>query len=290
MRRFFVIILVLVLAIVAVRIGYGRYTTYRNNTSGLLRITTSFYPLYYFASTIAGSSADVVNITPTGVEPHDYELTPGDIRRIEESDVVFINGGIEQWAANVTTKRLITTSKTVMVENDPHVWLDPLLSIQLVNTITDALVLVNPSQTAAYRSRSEALIAELDELDSVYRQALKGCRQRTLVTSHSAWGYLAKRYGLTQVPIAGLNPDQEPAAKDLSLVVKAIRANNVDAVFFEALTDPKLAKAVASETGAQLLELNPLEGLSEEQMRSGATYFTIQKENLDHLKQGLLCQ
>ncbi len=264
---------------------------------GKISVVTSFYPLYFFASEIGGSYAQVKNITPAGAEPHDYEPTARDMALIQDSRLLILNGaGFEAWGENVTKN--IDSSKTLLVRagegltnqvNDPHVWLSPPVARQMVDAITSAFTKVDPVHAATYMANSESLKEKLAKLDEEYRNSLSNCEQKGIVTSHSAFGYLASAYGFEQISIAGLSPDEEPSAKKLAEVAEFAKVTNVKYIFFESLLSPRFSDTIASEVGAKTLVLNPLEGISEDDLAAGKNYLTEMQVNLDNLKIALEC-
>ena len=126
-------------------------------------------------------------------------------------------------------------------------------------------------------------------MDTEYKQGLSSCEGKNIITSHAAFGYLAAAYGLNQVPIAGLSPDAEPSPRQLADIAKFAKDNQVKYIFFESLVSPKLSQTIATEVGAQTLVLNPIEGLSEEEMSHGKTYFSVMQDNLTNLRTALQC-
>ncbi len=290
MRKRFLIVGIAVAILLLVTLGIIILVRSNNLESQQSQhIVTSFYPVFFLTREIVGNRMDVVNLTPAGVEPHDYELTPKNVSDIETAILTVVVGGVEHWIDSVPQDSLLKVGKDIQTSNDPHIWLDPLLAIQMSQAISLRLQKIDPVHAKEYKERTEILVKKLDALDTDFRNSLKTCKLRTLVTSHSAWAYLASRYGLVQVPIAGLDPEQEPSAKDLSNVITTVKQQNVKTVFFESLTSSKLAETIAKETGVDVLELNPLEGLTTEQERQHDDYFTIQHRNLEQLRKGLAC-
>ncbi len=303
-----VIIGVIILVIGSILV-YVRSTSFvqkqERNSADRISVVTSFYPLYFFAKEIASESADVYNITPSGAEPHEYEPTSQDIASIERSNLLILNGGgLETWGESITRnidpnhtsivvagEGLITGTfaEEGKVVADPHIWLSPVLALQMVDRITQGFVRADPSNEALYLSNAEALKSRLVNLDSLYTQGLATCKEKNIITSHSAFGYLAQAYGLKQVSLAGLSPDAEPSAKELGDIATFAKENNVKYIFFESLTSPKLAETIAKEVGAQTLALNPIEGLTNEDISSGKDYFTEMEKNLINLKTALQC-
>lgn len=172
-------------------------------------------------------------------------------------------------------------------ELDPHVWLDPTLAQQQVRNIQAALEQADPEHKDNYRENAEAYIAKLQELDRKFKDELNGATRKEFVTQHAAFGYLAKAYGLTQIPISGLSPEQEPSPEQMAKVVELAKEHGVKTIFFETLVDPKVAQAIADEIGAATDVLNPLEGLTEEDIAAGLDYLGIMSNNLTALAKSL---
>ncbi|HKC15021.1 MAG TPA: zinc ABC transporter substrate-binding protein [Patescibacteria group bacterium] len=297
-------IIILILFIV------GGYWVLKNpqlssNKSNKLAISASFYPMYFFSTQIGMEKADISNITPAGAEPHDYEPTSQQIAKIERSNMLVLNGGVEGWGSKIKdnlkgTKVLIVVAGegliTQKVEEqgqnviDPHVWLDPVLAKQEVAKITDGFVKVDSSNETFYKNNQKKLDDKLDQLDKDYKEGLKSCKNKDIITSHAAFGYLASRYGLRQVPIAGLSPDEEPSTQQLAQVAKFARDNNIKYIFFESLVSPKLSETIASEVGAKTMVLDPIEGISDDNIKQGKNYFTVMEDNLKNLRVALECK
>jgi zinc transport system substrate-binding protein len=172
---------------------------------------------------------------------------------------------------------------------DPHVWVDPRLFARMARGVEAALIEADPAGRAVYEQNADTYVDGLEALDREFESTLTTCRSTTLVTSHAAFGYLADRYGLKQAPIAGISPDDEPDPKSLAATAALARADGVTTVFFETLVPRKLAETVAREIGARTDALDPVEGLTSEAQAAGATYTSVQSDNLDRLARGLEC-
>lgn len=258
-------------------------------------VVAAFYPLAYAAQKIGGPTVAVENLTPPGSEPHDLELAPKTVARIARADVVLYLGHGFQPAVAAAVKQ--ADGKTIDVLKglpldanppgeegltaDPHVWLDPILFARIVDRIGD--ILHAPA-------RAQALVADLHRLDRAYRSGLARCARREFVTSHAAFGYLAKRYGLIQVPITGLTPESEPTARQLANVVKLVRRTHASTVFFETLVSPRLADTVAREAGVRTAVLDPIEGLTPAEQARGEDYLSLMRQNLVALRRALACR
>ena len=251
------------------------------------RVVAAFYPLAFAAERIAGPGTEVTDATPPGAEPHDVELSARDVERIRSADLVlYLGGGFQpalERALDGADGRSVDLLEGVELrdEGDPHVWLDPLRYAAIVERIGLEL---------DEEDRAAALAAELQELHAEYEAGLGDCARRELVTSHAAFGYLADRYDLEQVALTGLSPEAEPSARELERVVEEVRASGATTVFSETLVSPRLAETVARETGARTAVLNPLEGLTREELDRGEDYFSVMRANLQALRAGLGCR
>lgn len=274
--------------------------------SGKPVVLTSFYPLYYFTTQIAGDRATVRNLAPTGAEPHDWEPKAKDVADIRNAAVFIYNGaGLEHWVdktldAAKSSKRVDVAATAGLAllppppgeaaadfPNDPHVWLDPLLAREVAGKIAAGLIKADPAGKATYEQNLAALVAKLDGLDTEFKDGLRTCDRREIITSHAAFGYLTRRYGLEQIAVEGLAPDAEPTPARIAEVTKTARERKATHIFFETLVSPKVAETVAREIGAQTLVLDPLEGVGDEQKQ---TYFTVMGENLANLRTALGCR
>lgn len=270
-----------------------------------LKVVASFYPVYFFAQQVGGEKADVLNVTPSGGEPHDYEPTPQDVVSIENSKLLILVGGVEAWGDKI--KKTLDHKKTLVVTagdglmdqtveedgeiiTDPHVWLSPVLAEKMVDKIVAGYIQTDPSNATYYTANGNSLKVKLADLDTQFKQGLNSCASKDIITSHAAFGYLATAYGLHQVPIAGLSPDAEPSPKQLAEIAKFAKENKVQYVFFERLVSPKLSQTIANEVGAKNIEFDPLEGLTSEDLKGGLNYITQMQQNLANLRVALSCK
>jgi zinc transport system substrate-binding protein len=258
-------------------------------------IVAGFYPLAFVAERIVPAGTKVANLTPTGAEPHDLELTPGDVRAVEDAALVlFLGQGFQPGLETAVEERegpsldLLAgeqlqsgKSEDGELRSDPHVWLDPVRYAAMARKIGGGI---------ERKAAAEEFATDVEQLDEEFRRGLTTCKRRQVVTSHTAFGYLAKRYGLEQVPLEGLSPEAEPSARGIADLVELVESSGVTTVFFETLTSPKLAQTVASEAGVETAVLNPLEGLTDDEASAGEDYFSIMRSNLAALQKALGCQ
>jgi len=279
-------------------------------------VYTTFFPLYDFATKIGGDKIEVVNMVPAGIEPHDWEPSPEILGSLSEAEMLISNGlGMEPWLDKVSA----SLPNTVLVLNasagieplkgakdhgydeekqgdyaaeeekhdktyDPHVWLDPLLALQQAKNIATALSSLDPANATYYFNNLAAFQAQAEALDQAFQEGLSGLERREIIVTHLAFAYLAKRYNLEQVSISGLSPHIEPSPAQMKEIVAFGRKYDVRYVFDAPLSTTRLATVLAEEIGAQILVLNPLEGLTEQEVSAGDDYFSVMRRNLEQLK------
>jgi zinc transport system substrate-binding protein len=275
---------------------------------GKMNVVTSFYPLYFLAQQIGGGDANVINMIPAGVEPHDWTPKSRDLDTASKAQLFLYNGaGLEGWVDDFL-EGLPGSAKVVTVEVskgiaklsgnpeggstdkghvDPHTWVSPKSMLVMAETVRDRFVQADPAHKDAYEANYGTLEAKLTALDKEYAEKLSGVKQKDIVTSHQAFGYLARDYGLKQVAIMGLSPDAEPKARDLLQITRFVKANGIRYIFFEELVSDEIAKTLANEAHVKTMVLNPLEGLTPKQASKGEDYFSLMHTNLQNLVQAL---
>ncbi|WP_037289402.1 metal ABC transporter solute-binding protein, Zn/Mn family [Saccharibacillus sacchari] len=320
--------LVIALAALLVLSACGRNSA-GTIVEGKVNVVTTFYPIYEFASAIGGDDANVINLLPTGVEPHDWTPRGQDIVNTSKAQLFFYNGaGLEGWVPDFL-KGLDSDSEVKAVEvsqgvdliltteddghnhgaaeedhdhegeehsedehavesadakhTDPHTWVSPKSALIMAGNIRDSLVEADPDHKAGYDERYEVLADKLTQLDAEFTEKLSPLKNKEIVVSHQAFGYLARDYGLSQHAIMGLSPDAEPRAQDMLNLAKLVKEEGIRYIFFEELVSDKLAKTLADEAGVETLVLNPVEGLTEQQAKDGDDYFSLMQKNLQNL-------
>ena len=264
-------------------------------------VVTTIFPLWDLTRHVAGDRATAQALVPPGVEPHDWEPSPRDVSLVQRAAVFVHTGtGLDAWASRLVgglggrtevvdaARGLSLLSQGASV--DPHVWLDPTLARAQAQTIAEGLTRADPAGAPVYRENAAKLAARLDALDRTFAAGLRDCARRELVTSHAAFAYLARRYGLIQLPVMGIAPEAEPNPADLAALVRTARQRHVTHVFFEPLVSPRLAQTLAREIGATTLPLDPIEGVSREQAAADAGYVELMQANLATLRTGLGCR
>ncbi|MFD3806313.1 metal ABC transporter substrate-binding protein [Streptomyces sp. NPDC058611] len=289
-----------------------------NGTDGKLDVTASFYPMQFLAEKIGKDHVKVSTLTKPGVEPHDLEITPKQTAQLSEADVVLylkslqpaVDKAVEQSGVkNAVDAGTLTTLEAHGASGhddhaaegeggaeghdhshgeageDPHVWLDPAKYAEIAKGVGAALEKADPGHAADYKKNTEALVAELNTLDTEFKDGLKNTASRTFITTHSAFGYLAERYGLDQEGISGVDPESEPSPARMKDLQAVAAKDNVSTVFFETLASDKTAKTLAKDTGLKTDVLDPLEGITDGSQ--GADYFEVMRSNLKNLQKAL---
>jgi zinc transport system substrate-binding protein len=298
---------VLLLAVVVAGSGCSAVSGSAAGSSKHLRLVASFYPLQWVTQQVAGPGVTVDSLTKPGAEPHDLELSPRDVAKVSDADlIVYLKGfqpavdavvGKEAGArgydvspvANLNLKYTPIEGGRRQSEGatDPHFWLDPSRLRAVVAAVAARLAKLDPGNAATYRANAAALQGKLTALDGDFKAGLADCANKDLVTSHNAFGYLGQRYGLVQVGITGLTPEAEPKPADLAAVADFVRKNHVRTIYYETLVSPAVARAVAAETGATSAVLDPIEGLNSKSQ--GKDYLQVMRSNLASIRKGQPC-
>lgn len=289
---------------IALLSGCGAGTNPKAESGGKLSVYTSFYAMYDFAGKIGGDRIELTNLVPAGTEPHEWEPSPLDIANLERADVLVYNGaGMEGWLDGIRrtlkNKNLVeveASGEIKLLENadadeelkyDPHVWLNPMNAKKQMEAITKAFSEADPANGEYYEGNYNENAKKLDALDKEFRDTLAKYTKKDIVVAHQAFGYLCDAYGLGQVAIEGLNADAEPSPARMAEITAFAEKNDIKYIFFEELISPRVAEAIAAETGAKTAVLNPLEGLKEEDIAAGKEYFSVMKENLEAISRAL---
>ena len=173
---------------------------------------------------------------------------------------------------------------------DPHIWLDPVLAVQQVENIRDALMEVDQGNADMYKDNAAAYISQLNELHDEYAMSLSNCQYDTIVTFHEAFTYLVERYGFETVSLSGISGTETVSTANIVNLVQYVQANDIKHLLGDDVLDTRALEVIAEETDAEVLTLSPIEGISSEEFESGATYLDKMRANLDVLKTALACQ
>ncbi|HEY0696239.1 MAG TPA: metal ABC transporter substrate-binding protein [Micromonospora sp.] len=275
-------------------------------------VVAAFYPLKFVSERVGGPAVRVTDLVKPGAEPHDLELSPGQVGQLTDADLVVYLKGFqpnvdEAVDAEGGDRSLDVAGVQPLLDatagghehegggeeehaeksgKDPHLWLDPTRLATVADRLAERLGTVDPTHAADYTARARTLRTELEALDQEYTRRLTTCQRREIIVSHAAFGYLAQRYKLEQVGLSGLTPEDEPAPQRLAEVAREAREHGATTIFFETLVSPKVAETIAREVGARTAVLDPIEGLSAD---ASGDYFSVMRGNLDALVTALGC-
>lgn len=278
-----------------------------------LQVVTTLFPQYDFTKAIGKDKVEVRLLLPPGIEAHAYEPTPQDVVSIQKADLFIYTGeNMEPWALKILES--VKSDKLIVVDGsqgitlldtheseeaesddheegafDPHFWTNPLNAIIMVDTILEALIQADPSNAAFYTENARLYKEELKALDRQLEEGLSELKSRTIINGgHFAFGYFAQRYDLDHVsPYEGFSPDAEPTPQKIAEMIDLMNSMQIKTVFYQELIDPRVAGIIAEETGATLSLLHGAHNVSKDELKSGVTYITIMKGNLERLKAGL---
>ncbi|ARE76590.1 zinc ABC transporter substrate-binding protein [Streptomyces sp. Sge12] len=285
---------------------------------GKVGVTASFYPMAFLAEQIGKDHVKVDSLTKPGVEPHDLEITPKQTAQLGEADVVVylksLQPAVDKAVAQSGVKNVVDAATLTALEThgssghdhgaeeghaegeghdhshgeagkDPHVWLDPSKYAEIAKGVGAALEKADPDHAADYKKNTDELVGKLTALDTEFKDGLQNTASKTFITTHSAFGYLAERYGLDQEAISGVDPESEPSPARMKELQGLAKQENVSTVFFETLASDKTARTLAADTGLKTDVLDPLEGITDKSQ--GADYFEVMRSNLKNLQKAL---
>ena len=276
-----------------------------------IKVVTTFYPMYDFAKNVVGDNGEVSVLLDAGQESHGYEPTPQDIAAIADADVFVYNSDeMETWVPSVLES--IESSDVIVVEAakdialfeleeaaeeehsdeegedahnvDPHVWLDPVYAQEEVAAILAGMLEADEANKESYEANAAAFNEKLAELDATYQTAFEDAENRTFVVQHAAFGYIARRYDLTEVAVSDVSSDAEPNPAKLAELQQFMIDNQITTVYYSDSASSKTAETLAEEAGATLEVLSPLEGITDEDQEAGKDYLSVMEENLTALK------
>lgn len=275
-----------------------------------LQVLTTFYPMYEFTKEIVGEEGNVELLIPAGTDSYDYEPSAKDMTKIQNADIfVYNDENMETWVPAI--QETLREGKVLSIkategmlllsgsedghdhthegeghthELDPHVWLAPSLAVKQVQTIRNQLIKQYPEKEEVFTSNAENYLTKLQNLHQKYQDTLGQAKQKSFVTQHAAFNYLALEYGLKQVAVTGLSSSEEPSVSRIAELKEFVTEHGISTIYFEENTKGSIAKALANEAGVSLEVLNPLEGLTKEQIAQGENYLSIMEKNLRALQ------
>ncbi|KXB35152.1 metal ABC transporter solute-binding protein, Zn/Mn family [Atopobium deltae] len=275
------------------------------NAAGKQTIYTTFFPVYDLTKRIVGDKMDVKMIIKGNQEPHDFELQAADMANISKARLIVYNGaGMENFiddlkaSAKDDSKFLdLSQGLTLLQSKDakkddhssvnPHTWLSIKNALVGLNTIYTKLASIDPDNADYYKANYEKAKAEFEALDKKFTDALAPipAEKRYFVVSHAAFNYLAQDYGLKQVAVTGISPEDEPSAAQLATIADFVKKHKISTIFFEGKATPKVADTLAKNTGTKTDTIYTMESLTEDEQKQG--YLALMEHNLKVLTRAL---
>ena len=308
--RRIILIVLLILSILLVYIIVTQYTPLLTQTppqeqGGMLKVVTTFYPLYDFTKNIGGNRVDVNILVPETVDLHSFEPTPSTIAKVAEADMLIFSGvNLEPWVPKIV--KAASNPKLTLVDSsqginlllvpsqfqqnnrtfDPHIWLNPVDVKQQVKNILNGLIKADPEDSDYFIDNANSYQIKLDSLNSKITNMTMYSKTRYFITLHGAFAYFAKQYNLMQIPILGPFED-EPTPTDIQKTIDAIQLYHLCYVGYETLENPAISKSIERQTNVTLILIDTIEGLSTADQKAGKDYLILMDENITRIGMAL---
>jgi zinc transport system substrate-binding protein len=266
---------------------------------GKLKVVASIAPLADFARQVGKDRVNVLLLLPPGASPHTYEPVPRTVQQISKARIfIEVGAGLEFWADRLiaaTAKGITTVTCSdgiqlirgedhdhALSNVNPHIWLDPVICMKIVDRIAAAFAAADPANATFYRKNAAAYASRLAALDREIAQTVKTFRTREYVTFHPAWDYFARRYGLRVAGVIEEAPGKEPTPRHVQRLLDEVRQMKTKVIFAEPQFSPRIAEAIAQEAGARVLMLDPIGGEGGRE-----TYIDLMKYNLAMMEKAM---
>lgn len=281
-----------------------------------IKVVATLFPQYDFTRQIAGDKAEVTLLMSPGVESHSYEPSPSDIIKINGSDLFIYTGKfMEPWAQSIIdgienkNVKILDVSQNVSLDKseehedeeehreadhaahefDPHIWTSPVNAKIMVENILRDLCELDPENADYYEKNAENYLNELTNLDKEFKDIFEAAKRKEIIFAGKfALHYFAEEYGMEyEAAFDSCSTETEPSVKVIAELIDEIKEENIPVVYYPELTDPKVARSISDETGAEMLILHSCHNLSKDELKAGATYLSLMKKNAENLKIGL---
>lgn len=281
-----------------------------------LQVTTTIYPLYSIVKEVGAEKVALSNLIPFGVEAHGFDPTPNDMAKLSKSDIFILSSdAMEPWKDKIISSlkiqdKVFDMSKYVKLrgaqdetyghersdgtyegENiDPHYWVSLNNYITMVNTISKLIIEKDPQNREYYEKNRVTYLEKVHSLKLKYDTSMQTCTNKKILVNHDAFGYFADDYNVTQYSISGMTPESKPSAKQIAELIKIVKKEGINTVFFEEFASPKVAQTIANEAHVKIDSLRPAENISAKENEQGIGYLHIMEENLNKLKFAMGCK
>ena len=270
-----------------------------SRAEGRLKVVASFSILGDFVKNVGGERVDVTTLVGADGDVHVYAPAPADARKIADAKLLVINGlGLEGWLPRLLQAAggkapILAASRGIAPlklgsDADPHAWQSVENAKKYVTNIRDALAAADPADAEVFRKQAETYLAKLDALDRAVRQAVSQIPEsrRKVISTHDAFGYFAAAYGIQFIAPLGVSTESEASARDIAGIVTQIKTEKIPAVFLENISDPRLIRRIAAETGARVGGTLYSDSLTGEK-GDAPTYIELVRHNIKALTSAL---
>lgn len=272
-----------------------------SSQDGKLNVVVSFYVLEDLTRRVGGDLIKITDVMPSGAEPHEFEPSTQTMMTLSDADLILILGhDFEPWfndaydnvkhdgqTVAVISEGIATLANAETGQIDPHLWTSIRNILQMIDNIKLALIEQDPDHQSTYEANAEKAKADFNALDAQYQAVVDARVRDVFVTNHAAFGYLAHDYGLTMIPIMGLEPDAEPDAATMARIIDLVNHYKIPYILTEDELNSDVAATIAAETGAKIGVLRPGESLTQAQLDDGVDLIDIMSQNLDWLRKAL---
>ena len=280
-----------------------------NKYNDKIKVYATIFPVYDFAKNIGKDKIELNYIVPPSSEPHDYEISAKTIKDIQNADLLIKNGlGIDWFSDNIKSEsdklNILVASEGIekitykeeghdedQIEEeheygkyDPHVWLDINNAIKECENIKNEFIKIDSKNKGYYEENYNNYVKELKDLQEEYNANLKDIKNKTILVSHDAYGYLCKEYGINQISITGINPNQEPSMSKIAELTNYAKDNNIKYILFDGLVNPKVSQTIANEAKIDTEILYSLDGITKDDFNNNEDYISLMERNLETLK------
>lgn len=282
-----------------------------DNREDKIKVYATIFPLYDFARNIGKDKIDLNYIVPPSGEPHDYEISAKMVKDIQNSNVLIKNGlGVDAFVDDVTSEsdklKIVIASDGIKTlkydeengskeeheeddvhkhgEYDPHVWLNINNAIKECENIKNILIEVDSENKDYYEENYINYIQSLKDLQKSYDSNLSNVNGKSLLVSHDAYGYLCEEYGLKQISVTGVSPNQEPSISKITEITDYAKSNNIKYILFDGLVNPKVSQTIASEANIDTAILYSIDGITKDDFNNNEGYISLMEKNLETLK------
>lgn len=267
-----------------------------NHSSAQEKLIVSGYVPHVVVRELLGPSTSILQLLPVGTEPHSFEPTPGALVQLKNAIAfIYVSDTLEPWAAELAKAtglrtRVLKLSSLVPPSRDPHIWMD-LGKMRTIFIQTAAFLCeIFPQDREKIQHNLERIIEQINQLEREFAATLATCKYKEVVhIGHLAFENLLVPYGINLVSLSGTSHEGEHSVKKITQLIHLVQTHHIPAIFTEEMLSPRLAQAVAVETGVEILKLYPVESVSKQDFDRQVSYEELMQRNLESLKRGLQC-